>query len=41
MDLLHKKAYDAKGEIDIPADVADEVQAAYEELMEAAAGVDE
>ena len=41
VDLLHKKAYDAKGEIPIPADAADEVQSAYEELMEAAAGVDE
>ena len=41
VDLLHKKAYDAKGEIPIPGDVADDVQAAYEELMEAAAGVDE
>jgi len=41
VDLLHKKAYNAKGEIDIPGDIADEVQAAYEELMEAAAGVDE
>ena len=41
VDLLHKKAYDAKGEIAIPGDVADDVQAAYEELMEAAAGVDE
>jgi len=41
VDLLHKKAYDAKGTIDIPGDIADEVQAAYEELMEAAAGVDE
>ena len=41
VDLLHKKAYDAKGEIAIPGDMADDVQAAYEELMEAAAGVDE
>ena len=41
VDLLHKKAYDAKGETAIPGDIADEVQAAYEELMEAAAGADE
>ena len=41
VDLLHKKAYDAKGEIAIPGDVADDVEAAYAELMEAAAGVDE
>jgi elongation factor G len=41
VDLLHKKAYDAKGEIAIPGDAADEVEAAYAELMEAAAGVDE
>ena len=41
VDLLHKKAYDAKGETSIPGDIADEVQAAYEELMEAAAGADE
>ena len=28
VDLLHKKAYDAKGEIAVPGDVADDVEAA-------------
>ena len=41
VDLLHNKAYDAKGECAIPAEVADEVEAARAELMEAAAGADE
>ena len=41
VDLLHNKAYDAKGECAIPADMADEVEALRSELMEAAAGADE
>ena len=41
VDLLHNKAYDAKGECAIPADMADEVEALRAELMEAAAGADE
>ena len=41
VDLLHNKAYDAKGECAIPAEVADEVESARAELMEAAAGADE
>ena len=41
VDLLHNKAYDAKGECAIPAEVGDEVEAARAELMEAAAGADE
>ena len=41
VDLLHKKAFDGKGEIPVPAEVADDVEAGYSELMEAAAGVDE
>ena len=41
VDLLHNKAYNAKGECPIPAEVADEVEAARAELMEAAAGADE
>ena len=38
VDLLHNKAYDAKGECAIPGDMADEVEALRAELMEAAAG---
>ena len=34
VDLLHNKAYDAKGECAIPADMADEVEALRAELME-------
>ena len=41
VDLLHNKAYDAKGECAIPGDMADEVEALRAELMEAAAGADE
>ena len=41
VDLLHNKAYDAKGECAIPAELADEVEALRAELMEAAAGADE
>ena len=41
VDLLHNKAYDAKGECPIPADMADDVEALRAELMEAAAGSDE
>ena len=41
VDLLHNKAYDAKGECAIPDDMADEVEALRAELMEAAAGADE
>ncbi len=41
VDLLHNKAYNAKGECPVPADVADEVEAARADLMEAAAGTDE
>ena len=41
VDLLHNKAYDAKGECAIPADMADEVETLRSELMEAAAGADE
>lgn len=37
VDLLHNKAYDAKGECAIPGDMADEVEALRAELMEAAA----
>mgnify|MGYP001115092221 CR=1 FL=1 len=40
VDLLHNKAYDAKGECAIPGDMADEVEALRAELMEAAAGAD-
>ena len=41
VDLLHNKAYDAKGECAIPGDMTDEVEALRAELMEAAAGADE
>ena len=41
VDLLHNKAYDAKGECAIPDDMADEVETLRAELMEAAAGADE
>ncbi len=41
VDLLHKKAYNEKGEAPIPADAAGDVDAAYDALMEAAAGADE
>ena len=41
VDLLHNKAYNAKGECPIPSEVADEVEALRAELMEAAAGADE
>ena len=41
VDLLHNKAYDAKGECAIPGDMADEVESLRAELMEAAAGADE
>lgn len=41
VDLLHRKAYDAKGEISMPGNLADEVEATYAELVEAAAGADE
>ena len=41
VDLLHKKAYNEKGECPIPGEAAAEVDAAYDALMEAAAGADE
>ena len=41
VDLLHNKAYNAKGECPIPAEIADEVETLRAELMEAAAGADE
>ncbi|MBE6939985.1 MAG: elongation factor G [Ruminococcaceae bacterium] len=41
VDLLHNKAYNAKGECPIPGEVADEVESMRAELMETAAGADE
>ncbi len=41
VDLLHKKAYNAKGETPVPADLAPEIEDKYAALTEAAAGADE